>query len=150
MAAYREHFEPTGPKTRPYIAATVGVVAADSDEEAVIRFAEYVRVQTRLAAAGPRATPGQLMALLEAPLTGRERGRAERMLDYPGHVVGSRTTVAAALGELVVATTADEIMLVPLAFDGLIRSSILRNVAAALTRIVRTVPRSAPPLIATA
>jgi alkanesulfonate monooxygenase SsuD/methylene tetrahydromethanopterin reductase-like flavin-dependent oxidoreductase (luciferase family) len=150
MAAYREHFEPSGPKTRPYIAATVGVVAADSDEEALVRFAEYVRVQTRLATAGPRATPGELMALLEPPLTGRERGRAERLLDYPGHIVGSRTTVAAALGELVAATTADEIMLVPLAFDGLIRSSILRNVAAALTRIVRTVPRSAPPLIATA
>ena len=90
------------------------------------------------------------MTLLEPPLTGRERGRAERLLDYTGHVVGSRATVAAALGKLVVETTADEIMLVPLAFDGLIRSSILRNVAAALTRVVRTVPRSAPPLIATA
>jgi alkanesulfonate monooxygenase SsuD/methylene tetrahydromethanopterin reductase-like flavin-dependent oxidoreductase (luciferase family) len=126
------------------------VVAAESDEEAVIRFAEYVRVKSRLAAAGPRVTQTELMALLEAPLTGRERGRAERLLDDPGHIVGSRATVAAELGELVAETSADEVMLVPLAFDGLIRSSILRTVAAALTRIVRTVPRHAPPLIATA
>jgi luciferase family oxidoreductase group 1 len=150
VAAYRDHFEPTGSTARPYLAVTVGVVAADSEEEAVIRFAEYVRVKTRLAAAGPRVTPGELMTLLEPPLTGRERGRAERLLDDPGHIVGSRATVAAELGTLVAATTADEVMLVPLAFDGLIRSAILRTVAAALTRIIRTVPRHAPPLIATA
>jgi len=125
-------------------------VAADSEEEAIIRFAEYVRVKTRLGTAGPRATPAELMALLEPPLTGRERRRAERLLDDPGHIVGSRTTVVSELGELVASTTADEIMLVPLAFDGLIRSSILRTVAAGLTRTVRTVPRHAPPLIATA
>lgn len=150
VAAYRDHFVPTGSTTKPYLAVTVGVVAADSEEEAVIRFAEYVRVKTRLAAAGPRTTPAELMALLEPPLTGRERGRAERLLDDPGHIVGSRATVASELGTLVAATTADEIMLVPLAFDGLIRASILRTVAAGLTRIIRTVPRHAPPLIATA
>ena len=55
-----------------------------------------------------------------------------------------------ALTLLVAATTADEIMLVPLAFDGLIRSAILRTVAAGLTRVIRTAPRHAPPLIATA
>ena len=114
------------------------------------RFAEYVRVKTRLAAAGPRVTSAELTALLDPPLTGRERGRAERLMDDHGYVVGSRATVAAQLGELVASTTADEVMLVPLAFDGLIRSAILRTVAAGLTRIVRTVPRSAPPLIATA
>jgi alkanesulfonate monooxygenase SsuD/methylene tetrahydromethanopterin reductase-like flavin-dependent oxidoreductase (luciferase family) len=135
---------------QPYVAVTVGVVAADSEEEAVVRFAEYVRVKTRLAAAGPRVTSAELMALLEPPLTGRERGRAERLLDDPGHVVGSRATVAAELGALVASTTADEVMLVPLAFDGIIRSAILRTVAAGLTRIVRTVPRQSAPLIATA
>ena len=66
------------------------------------------------------------------------------------HLIGSRTTVAGQLGELVRETTADEVMLVPLAFDGLIRSSILRTVAAGLTRNVRTVPKYASPLIATA
>jgi luciferase family oxidoreductase group 1 len=150
VEAYREHFQPTGPKVRPYLAVTAGVVAADSEEEAMARFAEYVRVKTRLAAAGPRVTSAELTALLDPPLTGRERGRAERLMDDHGYVVGSRATVAAQLGELVASTTADEVMLVPLAFDGLIRSAILRTVAAGLTRIVRTVPRSAPPLIATA
>ncbi|TDW17529.1 MsnO8 family LLM class oxidoreductase [Kribbella kalugense] len=150
VAAYRDHFEPTGPKVQPYVAVTVGVVAADSEEEAVVRFAEYVRVKTRLAAAGPRMTSAELMALLEQPITGRERGRAERLLDDPGHVVGSRATVAAELGALVASTTADEVMLVPLAFDGIIRSAILRTVAAGLTRVVRTVPRHTSPLIATA
>ncbi len=56
----------------------------------------------------------------------------------------------AELGALVAETTADEIMLVPLAFDGLVRSAILRTIAAGLTRTVRTVPRHAPSLIATA
>jgi hypothetical protein len=41
-------------------------------------------------------------------------------------------------------------MLVPLAFDGLIRSAILRTVAAGLTRTVRTVARPAPHFVATA
>ncbi|HEY3559777.1 MAG TPA: MsnO8 family LLM class oxidoreductase [Kribbella sp.] len=150
VAAYRESFEPTGPKEKPYVAVTVGVVAADSDEEALVRFAEYVRVKSRLTAVGSRASSGELMALLEPPLTGPERGRAERLLDDPAYIIGSRTTVAAQLGELVRETTADEVMLVPLAFDGLIRSSILRTVASALTHNVRPVPRYASPLIATA
>jgi alkanesulfonate monooxygenase SsuD/methylene tetrahydromethanopterin reductase-like flavin-dependent oxidoreductase (luciferase family) len=150
VAAYRDHFEATGPSVKPYLAVTVGVVAADSEEEAIIRFAEYVRVKARLAAASPRATPGELMELLEPPLTGRERGKAERLLDDPGHIVGSRATVVSGLGTLVAETGADEIMLIPLAFDGLVRSAILRTIAGGLTRTVRTVPRHAPPLIATA
>ncbi|MEU4292710.1 MsnO8 family LLM class oxidoreductase [Kribbella sp. NPDC026596] len=150
LTAYRDHFEPTGTTVKPYVALTVGVVAADSEEEAIIRFAEYVRVKTRLGTAGPRATPAELMMLLEQPLTGRERGRAERMLDDSGTIVGSRATVVSELGELVADTAADEIMLVPLAFDGLVRSAILRTIAAGLTRMVRTIPRHAPPLIATA
>jgi luciferase family oxidoreductase group 1 len=150
VAAYRGHFEASGPTVKPYLAVTVGVVAADSEEEAIIRFAEYVRVKSRLATASPRATPAELMELLEPPLTGRERGRAERLLDDPGHIVGSRTTVVSGLGSLVAGTEADEIMLVPLAFDGLVRSAILRTIAAGLTRTIRTVPRHAPPLIATA
>jgi luciferase family oxidoreductase group 1 len=150
VAAYRDDFESTGPTVKPYLAVTVGVVAADSEEEAIIRFAEYVRVKLRLSAASPRATPAELLELLEPPLTGRERRRAERMLDDPGNIVGTRASVVSGLGSLVASTCADEVMLVPLAFDGLVRSAILRTIAAGLTRTVRTVPRHAPPLIATA
>ncbi|MBP2349243.1 luciferase family oxidoreductase group 1 [Kribbella aluminosa] len=147
VAAYRENFEPTA---RPYLAVTVGVVAAESDEAAFTRFAEYVRVSSRLAAAGAEATSAELTALLESPLTDRERALAERLLEDPGYIVGSRTTVAGRLGTLVAETMADEVMLVPLAFDGLIRSTILRTVAAGLTGAVRTAPRHTSPLIATA
>jgi luciferase family oxidoreductase group 1 len=150
VAAYRGHFESTGPTVKPYLAVTVGVVAANSEEEAIIRFAEYVRVKMRLSAASPRATPAEVMELLEPPLTGRERRRAERLLDDPGNIVGTRASVVSGLGSLVASTGADEVMLVPLAFDGLVRSAILRTIAAGLTRTVRTVPRHAPPLIATA
>ncbi|TDD28124.1 MsnO8 family LLM class oxidoreductase [Kribbella turkmenica] len=150
VAVYQDHFEASGPTVKPYLAVTVGVVAADSEEEAIIRFAEYVRVKSRLASAPPRATPAELMEVLESPLTGRERGKAERLLDDPGHIVGSRATVVSELGSLVAATGADEAMLVPLAFDGLVRSAILRTIAGGLTRMVRTIPRHAPPLIATA
>lgn len=150
LASYRDHFQPTGRTVKPCLGVTVGVVAADSEEEAIIRFAEYVRVKSRLATASPRATAGELMALLDPPLTSRERGRAERLLDDPGHIVGSRASVVSDLGSLAASTGADEIMLVPLAFDGLVRSAILRTVAAGLTRALRTVPRHAPPLIATA
>ncbi len=149
-AAYRDTFEPTGPTGKPYLGVSVGVVAADTDEEALNRLAEYVRVKHRLAAASPRATPAELLELLEPPITGRERGRAERLLDDPGHIVGSRSTVAAGLAKLAAGTGAAEIMLAPLAYDGLVRSSILRTVAAALTRAIRTVPRSAPHFVATA
>ncbi|MGW1341954.1 MsnO8 family LLM class oxidoreductase [Kribbella sp. NPDC002412] len=150
VAAYQDQFAASGPTVKPYLAVTVGVVAADSDEDAIVRFAEYVRVQTRLAAASPRATPAELIELLDPPLTSREASKAERLLDDPGHVVGSRATVVSGLGRLVAATGADEVMLVPLAFDGLVRSAILRTIAGGLTGAVRTVPRHAPPLIATA
>lgn len=144
VAAYRKHF--VG-HSGPYLAVTVGVVAAGSDEEALTRFAEYVRVSSRLAAAGPGATPAELVALLKPALTGPERALAEQLLADPGHVVGSRTTVASRLGALVAETAADEVMLVPLAFDGLIRSAILRTVAAGLTKVSRTLPE---PLVASA
>ncbi|MGZ0150457.1 MsnO8 family LLM class oxidoreductase [Kribbella sp. WER1] len=148
VTAYREHFEPSN--GQPYLAVTVGVVAADTDEEALGRFAEYVRVSSRLAAAGTEATSAELTALLAPPITRDERELSERLLDDPGHVVGSRATVAGRLGTLVAETTADEVMLVPLAFDGLIRSAILRTVATALPRPARTVPRRTSPLTATA
>lgn len=149
-SAYRDSFEATGPTGKPYLAVTVGIVAADSDEEAVIRLAEYVRVKLRLTAASSRATPAELLEVLRAPLTTRERHRAEKLLDDPGHIVGSRATVASELASLAADTGADEIMLVPLAFDGLVRSAILRTTAAGLTRTVRSVPRSAPHFVATA
>jgi alkanesulfonate monooxygenase SsuD/methylene tetrahydromethanopterin reductase-like flavin-dependent oxidoreductase (luciferase family) len=149
-AAYRDSFEPTGPTGKPYLAVTVGVVAANTDEEAVIRLAEYVRVRLRLDMASPRATAAELLDLLEPPLTTRERHKAERLLDDSGHVVGSRAAVASGLASLAASTGADEIMLVPLAFDGLIRSAILRTVAAGLSRAVRTVARPTPHFVATA
>ncbi|MFI7066421.1 MsnO8 family LLM class oxidoreductase [Kribbella sp. NPDC050124] len=150
VAAYQDQFKATAPTVKPYLAVTVAVVAADSDEDAIVRFAEYVRVKTRLASAAPRATAAELMDLLDPPLTGRERSKAERLLDDSGHIVGSRATVVSELGRLVAATGADEVMLVPLAFDGLVRSAILRTIAGGLTGTVRAVPRHAPPLIATA
>ncbi|HEY0475508.1 MAG TPA: MsnO8 family LLM class oxidoreductase [Kribbella sp.] len=149
-AAYRDNYEPSGPTCRPYLAVTVGVVAADTDEEAVIRLAEYVRVRLRLDTASPRAGAAELLELLEPPLTSRERHKAERLLDDPGHIVGSRAGVASALATLAATTRADEIMLVPLAFDGLIRSAILRTVAAGLTRTVRTAAHSTPHFVASA
>ncbi|WP_145803467.1 MsnO8 family LLM class oxidoreductase [Kribbella amoyensis] len=149
-STYKDNFEPTGPTVRPYLGVSVGVVAGDTDEDALARLAEYVRVKHRLGMASVRATPAELMELLEPPLTGRERGRAERLVDDPGHIIGSRATVAAGLASLAAKTSADEIMLAPLAYDGLVRASILRTVAAALTRAIRTVPRPAPHFVATA
>jgi luciferase family oxidoreductase group 1 len=149
-AAYKDNFAQTGPIAKPYLGVSVGVVAADTDEEALDRLAEYVRVKHRLGTASVRATPAELLELLAPPLTGRERGRAERLVDDPGHVVGSRATVAAGLGSLAARTGADEIMLAPLAYDGLVRSSILRTVATGLTRAIRSVTRPAPHFVATA
>ncbi|WP_241998340.1 MULTISPECIES: MsnO8 family LLM class oxidoreductase [Kribbella] len=149
-AAYRDSFEPTAPTGKPYVGVTVGVVAADTDEEAVSRLAEYVRVKGRLKTASNRATPAELMHLLEPPITNRERSRAERLLDDPGYVVGSRSGVASGLATVAATTGADEIMLVPLAFDSLVRSAILRTIASGLTRAIRTIPRHAPHFVATA
>jgi len=149
-AAYRDGFEPTGPAGKPYLGVSVAVVAADTDEEALVRLTEYVRTKARLTSAPRRATPTELLERLEPPITGRERAKAERLLNDPGHIIGSRATVVARLGALAANTAADEVMLVPLAFDGLIRSSILRTVATGLSRAVRTVPRPAPHFVATA
>jgi luciferase family oxidoreductase group 1 len=149
-AAYRDSFEPIGPTGKPYVGVTVGVVAADTDEGAVARLAEYVRLKSRLKTAANRATPAELMELLAPPLTSRERLKAERLLDEPGYVVGTRAGVAAGLASVAASTGADELMLVPLGFDGLVRSAILRTVAAGLTRAIRSIPRHAPHFVATA
>lgn len=149
-AAYRDDFEPTGPTTKPYVGVSVGVVAAETDEDALVRLTEYVRMKHRLGTASVRATPAELLELLQAPPTGREQSRAERLLDDPGHIIGSRATVAAGLANLAARTGADEIMLTPLAYDGLARASILRTVAAGLTRAIRRVARPAPHFVATA
>lgn len=150
VSAYRDSFESTGPTGKPYVGVTVGVVAADTEEEAVARLAEYVRVKSRLRTAANRATPAELVELLEPPLTSRERIKAERLLDEPGYVIGTRAGVAAGLASVAASTGADEVMLVPLAFDGLVRSAILRTVAAGLTRAIRSVPRHTPHFVATA
>jgi luciferase family oxidoreductase group 1 len=150
VAAYRDSFEATGPTGKPYVGVTVGVVAADTEDEAVARLAEYVRLKSRLKTAANRATPSELMELLEPPLTSRERLKAERLLDEPGYVVGTRSGVSAGLASVAASAGADEVMLVPLAFDGLVRSSILRTAAAGLTRAIRSIPRHAPHFVATA
>jgi luciferase family oxidoreductase group 1 len=150
ITAYRDSFEATGPMGKPYVGVTVGVAAADTEEEAVARLAEYVRVKVRLKAAPNRATPAELIDLLEPRITGRERIKAERLLDDPGYVVGSRAGVAAGLASVAATTGADEIMVVPLGFDGLVRSAILRTIAAGLSRAIRAVPRHAPHFVATA
>jgi luciferase family oxidoreductase group 1 len=150
VSAYRDNFEATEPTGKQYVVVSVGVAAADTEEEAVARLAEYVRVKGRLKTAGNRATPAELIELLAQPITSRERIRAERLLDDSGYVVGTRAGVAAGLAAVAASTGADEIMLVPLAFDGLARSAILRTVAAGLTRAIRSVPRHTPHFVATA
>ncbi len=66
VSAYRDSFAATGPTGKPYVGVTVDVVAADTEEEAVARLAEYVRVKSRLKTAANRATTAELMELAGA------------------------------------------------------------------------------------
>jgi luciferase family oxidoreductase group 1 len=101
---YREHFRPSAACARPHAIVTAGVLAADTDDEA-IRLAG----PGRLVRYGIRS--GRFLPLLSADDAAAHPSHADAWRMPSSQILGSVATVMAGLADLVTATAADEVML---------------------------------------
>jgi len=111
---YRSEFQASKQLEKPYVAAGINVVAADTDEEAARLFTSIQQQFTRLV----RGTPGQLpppvdtMAGVWSPM---EKMQASSMLKYS--FVGSQSSVHQQLDEFLERTQVDEVIVASAIYD---------------------------------
>ena len=111
---YRSEFRPSDQNERPYVAAGVNVVAAETDAEARRIFTSIQQQFTNLV----RGTPGQLpppIDDIDAYWMPAERHQAASMLKYA--FVGSPETVRRGLREFIQETGVDEIIVASAIYD---------------------------------
>ncbi|MGA0531318.1 LLM class flavin-dependent oxidoreductase [Hansschlegelia sp. KR7-227] len=114
IAAYRQRFEPSAQLDRPYVAAGLNVVAAETDAEARRLFTSAQQSFTRMF----RGTRGQLpppVDDIETYWTPREKAQASAMLACS--VVGSPETVRQGVRAFADRTGADELIVASAIWD---------------------------------
>jgi luciferase family oxidoreductase group 1 len=115
---YRERFEPSEHLAAPYVMAAINVIAAETDEEAVLLASSmdqsFVRLRTGSPGKLPPPVPGYRESLHPASLA---------MLDHIRQVsaVGSVETVRAGLAAFQARTGADELIVAGATFDPAMR-----------------------------
>ena len=118
LALYRERFEPSERLAEPYVMAAINVIAANTDEEAVLLASSmdqsFVRLRTGSPGKLPPPIPGYRESLPPASLA---------MLDHIRQVsaVGSVATVRAGLAAFQARTGADELIVAGATFDPAMR-----------------------------
>ncbi|MFF4193890.1 LLM class flavin-dependent oxidoreductase [Nonomuraea sp. NPDC001831] len=114
-ARYRAGFRPSEWAARPYVMAAVSVaVGATREEAAQLQLPEaWSTARSRTSGAFPPLVPAEEIARLE--LTGRERALLAEALK--GQIHGTAPEVAVALGSLVEATGADEVLVTMNTYD---------------------------------
>ncbi len=133
LKLYRDRFEPSARLSQPYVMAAINVIAADTDEEAVLLASSMDQSFVRLRSGSPGKLP--------PPVPGyRERlSPAERaMLDHIRQVsaVGSVETVRAGLAAFQTRTGADELIVAGATFDPAKRHrSLMLTMEAAKSRM---------------
>ena len=118
LALYRERFEPSPTLDRPHVMAAINVIAADTDEEAVLLASSMDQSFVRLRS----GTPGKL----PPPVPGYRDslpGPAAAMLEHMRQVsaIGSVETVRERLAAFQRRTRADELILSGATFDPALR-----------------------------
>jgi luciferase family oxidoreductase group 1 len=114
LEAYRGGFKPSRQLDRPYAAAGINVVAADSDAEARRLFTSAQQQFTNLF----RGTPGRLQPPIEDIdnyWTPTEKAQASGMLTYS--FVGSHDNVRLAVTRFLERTEVDEVFIVSAIYD---------------------------------
>jgi len=115
---YRERFEPSENLAQPYVMAAINVIAAETDEEAVLLASSmdqsFVRLRTGSPGKLPPPIPGYRESLPPASLA---------MLDHMRQVsaIGSAKTVLARLAAFQARTGADELIVAGATFDPAMR-----------------------------
>ena len=129
LELYRRQFRPSAALERPHVMAAMNVIAADSDEEAVLLASSIDQSFVALRS----GTPGRL----KPPVPGYRQTLPPGQLAMLEHMrqvsaVGSPATVASSIAQFVERTTADEIIVSGATFDPTARQRSLELTAAAL------------------
>jgi luciferase family oxidoreductase group 1 len=114
LSIYRERFEPSAQREKPYAMPALQVIAADTDAEARRLFTSTQQAFANM----HRGTRGQLpppIDDIETYWSPSEKAQAEHMLAYA--VVGGPQTAREGLGKFVELTAADEIMVASMIYD---------------------------------
>jgi luciferase family oxidoreductase group 1 len=101
---YREHFRPSATWANPHAIVTAGVLAADTDAEAL-----HLAGPGRLLRYGIRS--GRFLPLLSPDDAASHPSRDDAWRMPSSQIVGSVETVMAGLADLIAVTAADEVML---------------------------------------
>jgi luciferase family oxidoreductase group 1 len=133
LALYREKFQPSPGLDAPYVMAAINVMAADSDDEAVLLASSMDQSFVRLRS----GTPGQL----PPPVAGYRDSLpapARAMLDHMRQVsaIGSPRTVAERIDAFRQRTRADELIVSGATFDPAMRRRSLQLTMAAVRAVV--------------
>ncbi len=133
LALYREKFQPSPALDAPYVMAAINVMAADSDDEAVLLASSMDQSFVRLRS----GTPGQL----PPPVPGYRDSLpapARAMLDHMRQVsaIGSPRTVAERIDAFRQRTRADELIVSGATFDPAMRRRSLQLTMAAVRAVV--------------
>ena len=130
LLVYRQKFQPSAALERPHVMAAMNVIAADSDEEAVLLASSIDQSFVALRS----GNPGQL----KPPVAGYRQTLPPGQLAMLEHMravsaVGSPATVSAAIGQFLERTGADEIIVSGATFDPAARERSLDLTMQALT-----------------
>jgi alkanesulfonate monooxygenase SsuD/methylene tetrahydromethanopterin reductase-like flavin-dependent oxidoreductase (luciferase family) len=112
--AYRSHFTPSKQLSRPYVAAGVNVIAAETDAEARRLFTSVQQAFTNRF----RATSGRLPAPIddiEIYWTPTEKAQVSALLTYS--FVGAPQTVRLGLEQFIERTGVDELIVASAIYD---------------------------------
>ena len=129
LELYRRQFRPSAALERPHVMAAMNVIAADSDEEAVLLASSIDQSFVALRS----GTPGQL----QPPVPGYRQSLPPSQLAMLEHMrqvsaVGSPATVASSIAQFVERTRADEIIVSGATFDPAARQRSLELTMEAL------------------
>jgi luciferase family oxidoreductase group 1 len=133
LALYREKFQPSAALDAPYVMAAINVMAADSDDEAVLLASSmdqsFVRLRTGNPGQLPPPVPGYRDSLPD---------NARAMLDHMRQVsaIGSPRTVADRIDAFRQRTQADELIVSGATFDPSRRRRSLELTMAAVRELV--------------
>ncbi len=118
LEIYRRQFRPSAELAQPHVMAAMNVIAADSDEEAVLLASSIDQSFVNLRSGTPRQ--------LQAPVPGYRQTLPPGQLAMLEHMrqvsaVGNKATVAAAIAQFVERTGADEVIVSGATFDPAMR-----------------------------
>ncbi|MFC3099732.1 LLM class flavin-dependent oxidoreductase [Altererythrobacter lauratis] len=123
LATYREHFRPSACLEKPYAAAAMTVICAETDAEADLLASSQDQAFVRLRTGDPGKLPPPVPGYRQS-LSLSEQGMLERLA--AARAVGSPQTVRARIARFVERTRADEIIVSGATFDPLARQESLR------------------------